>query len=287
MPPLLQAPADRRRALAAGLSPWQLRHAGILRLSRDAYLPRASAGLQQRVDAVLLGAPPGAVLSHLTAAALWGLEVPLVRDDHRVHLSVPPARRVRSRADRLVHATLVPSPETRRLGGRLVTSWSRTWIDLAAVLAPGALLAVTDQLLAMGFPADEFPAIVDRSCGRRGVARARAVMALGDALAGSPMESVLRWLVHEAGLPQPVLQHVVRDASGRFLGRVDLAWPAERVVVEFDGDVHRERRVFVDDLRRQNGLVLAGWTVLRFTSADVLGRPAQVLAAIRAALRTR
>jgi phosphoribosylformylglycinamidine synthase subunit PurS len=42
--------------------------------------------------------------------------------------------------------------------------------------------------------------------------------------------------------------------------------------------------VFVGDLRRQNGLVLAGWTVLRFTSADVLGRPEMVVAAIRATL---
>jgi very-short-patch-repair endonuclease len=98
------------------------------------------------------------------------------------------------------------------------------------------------------------------------------------------MESVLRWLIHEAGLPAPVLQHIVRDGDDRFLGEVDLAWPDQRVLVEFDGNVHRERRVFVDDLRRQNGLVLAGWTVLRFTSADVLGRPRHVVATIRAAL---
>jgi very-short-patch-repair endonuclease len=97
------------------------------------------------------------------------------------------------------------------------------------------------------------------------------------------MESVLRWLLLEAGLPEPVLQQVVR-VDGRFVGQVDMSWPDRKVLVEFDGDVHRERRVFVDDLRRQNGLVLAGWTILRFSSADVLGRPEQVLATIRAAL---
>jgi very-short-patch-repair endonuclease len=58
-------------------------------------------------------------------------------------------------------------------------------------------------------------------------------------------------------------------------------------MVEFDGDVHRDRRVFVHDLRRQNGLVLAGWTVLRFSSADVLGRPAWVVDVIRTALAGR
>ena len=53
---------------------------------------------------------------------------------------------------------------------------------------------------------------------------------------GSPMESVLRWLLHEAGLPAPVLQHVVTDPDGRFLGQVDLAWPDQRGAREFDGN---------------------------------------------------
>jgi hypothetical protein len=119
----------------------------------------------------------------------------------------------------------------------------------------------------------------------RGSARARAVLPLADSLAESPMESVLRWLVHAAGLPRPVLQHPVRDAAGKFLGRADLAWPARKVLVEFDGDLHRERGVFVNDLRRQNRLVAEGWLILRFSSADVLGQPEKVIAAIRAALR--
>ena len=98
------------------------------------------------------------------------------------------------------------------------------------------------------------------------------------------MESVLRWLVHQAALPAPDLQFEVRDGGGRFLARADLAWPDRKVIVEFDGDVHRERDVFVNDARRHNRLVAAGWTVLRFTSADVLGRPDQVIAGIRRAL---
>ena len=94
------------------------------------------------------------------------------------------------------------------------------------------------------------------------------------------MESVLRWLIHDAGFPPPVVQYEMRDTAGRFLGRGDLAWPEARVLVEFDGDVHRERRVFVHDLRRQNSLVVDRWTILRFSGADVYGRPAQVLSEI-------
>jgi hypothetical protein len=285
VPPRVRRPTDRRSARADGITEWQLRHSEILHTSRDTYLPRAAAAdLRQRIDAILLGAPASALLSHLTAAAVWGLQVPLVPRDERVHLTVPPGSRVRSRRDRHVHCSVVPAPETRGLAGLAVTSPSRTWIDLAAVVPVAALLAVTDQMLLRGFPAEAFPRILDRSRGRRGVHRARSVLPCADALAGSPMESVLRWLIHEAGLPRPVLQHVIRDDEGSFLGQVDLAWPDHRVVVEFDGDLHRERRVFVNDLRRQNGIVLAGWQMLRFTSADVLGRPSAVLSMIGGAL---
>ena len=97
------------------------------------------------------------------------------------------------------------------------------------------------------------------------------------------MESVLRWLLHAADAPAPDLQHAIWTPVAVF--HPDLAWPERKVLVEFDGDGHRDRRVFVDDLRRQNALVAAGWTVLRFSSADVLGRPDEVIAAILRALR--
>jgi len=285
VPPRVDRPLDRAGARRAGISDWQLRHRETVRTSRNTYLPRAAAlDLRRRIDAVLLGAPSSAVVSHLTAAAVWGFEVPLVADDGLVHLTVPPGSRVRSRADRRIHSSAVPAAETRTVRGLPLTSPSRTWLDLAGGVPPAALLAVTDQMLARGFPPDEFPRILDRAAGRRGVVAARRILPSADPLAGSPMESVLRWLIIDAGLPRPVLQYVVRDRQGRFLGQVDLAWPEQRVIVEFDGEVHRDRRVFVHDLRRQNGIVLAGWQILRFTSADVLGRDRTPVGTIAGAL---
>ncbi|WP_409328526.1 DUF559 domain-containing protein [Trujillonella humicola] len=285
VPPRVRRPTDRRRARRDGISDWQLRHPDTVRSSRDTYLPReVAADLRGRIAAVLLGAPPEAVVSHLTAATLWGLAVPLVADDPRVHLTVPPGRRVRSRADRRIHCTrLLPEHSVRRKGVP-VTSLERTWLDLASCLTAPSLLAVTDQLLRRGVRVATLERLLDSAAGARGLRTARRVLPVADGDAGSPMESVLRWVLHEAGLPRPVLQHVVLDVSGERVGAVDLAWPEQRVMVEFDGEVHRDRRTFVVDLRRQNGLVLAGWTVLRFSSADVLGRPAWVVAVIRAAL---
>ncbi len=255
------------------------------RLSRDTYLPRASADdAASRVAAVLLTAPPSAVASHSTAAELWGLEIPLQRPDARVHLTVDPGSAIRARADRCVHRTArVPGDVTSRRGQPLTTP-QRTWRDLAGVLQPPALLAVTDQLLVRLCSQQDLSDALDRRPGGRGAKRARDVLPLADARAGSPMESVLRWLLHEAGLPAPVLQYRIVDAAGRVVAVVDMAWPERRLVVEFDGDVHRERDVFVRDLRRQNGLVLTDWSVLRYTSADVLGRPDDVVGGIGTAL---
>lgn len=288
VPPRIRRPTDRSGARADGVTAWQLRHLEIVRSSRNTYLPAAMADdLRARVAAVLLGAPPAAVVRHRTAASLWGFEIPLVAEDHRVHLTVPPSSKVRSRPDRRVHCAALEGWQIARRGGFPLTSPGRTWRDLAPIVPAAALLAVTDQMLARRYPLDAFQRVLDASAGARGVRTARRVLAVANPLAGSPMESVLRWILHEAGLPTPVLQHRVLGARGEFLGEVDLAWPELHVLVEFDGDVHRERRVFVNDVRRQNGLVLAGWVVLRFTSADVRGRPAWVVETIRRALAGR
>jgi hypothetical protein len=284
-PSRLLGPATRAEARAAGIGDAQLRHRDVVRLSRDTYLPHAmSQDPRARIAAVLLSAPESAVLSHWTAAALWGIAIPLQPDDSRIHLTALTGSAVRNRPDRFVHRTHFDEDEVTRRHGFPVTTPARTWRDLAAVLVPPALLAVTDQVLGGPCTRAELERQLAGRPSGRGSARARAVLPLGDPRAESPMESVLRWLVHEAGLPAPELQFVVRDGGGAFLGRADLAWPHRKVLVEFDGDVHRERSVFVNDLRRQNALVAVGWVILRFSSADVLGRPDEVIAEIRRAL---
>jgi very-short-patch-repair endonuclease len=272
-------------ARQAGISDKQLRHRDVVRLSRDTYLPRSVVReLPARVAAVLLTAPPGATVSHLTAAALLGVAIPLQPANGPVHITVSTGSAVRARQDRSIHRSPLSDAEVAQRRGIPMTTPERTWRDLAMVLTPPALLAATDQLLGMGCTILGLQTQLAGRPSGRGAARARAVLPVADPRAESPMESVLRWLLHAAGLPRPELQHEVFAPGGRFLGRADLAWPDRKVLVEFDGDVHRERDVFVHDLRRQNQLVAAGWIVLRFTSADVLGRPDEVVAEIRRAL---
>jgi hypothetical protein len=82
-----------------------------------------------------------------------------------------------------------------------------------------------------------------------------------------------------AGLPRPEVQVSIHDDRGHFLGRPDLLYPLYGLAIEFDGGNHRDR--IVDDNRRQNGLVGAGFRLLRFTSADVYGAPDMVAMQVR------
>ena len=98
------------------------------------------------------------------------------------------------------------------------------------------------------------------------------------------METRLRWLLLDNGLPRPQVQVEIRDDSERFLARTDLAYVSARLIIEFDGGNHRER--LISDDRRQNLLISAGFRILRFTSADLNNNPAVVVAQVRAALDT-
>ena len=89
-------------------------------------------------------------------------------------------------------------------------------------------------------------------------------------------------MLRDAGL-RPVSQHVVLDARGRFVARVDLAFPGQRVAVEYDGAWHAAPGQFARDRRRLNALQAAGWRVLHVTAAD-LHHPELVIARLRALL---
>ncbi|MGI8535718.1 MAG: endonuclease domain-containing protein [Mycobacteriales bacterium] len=123
--------------------------------------------------------------------------------------------------------------------------------------------------------------------GLRGVRQAHRAVDLSNPLAESPPESRLRLQLVLAGL-SPVPQYEVRDAAGRFLARVDLAFPAAKVAVEYDGRaVHEQEGVFARDRQRQNALVRAGWIVLRFTAADLRFGAVAVIAHVAAAVAGR
>lgn len=95
--------------------------------------------------------------------------------------------------------------------------------------------------------------------------------------------SVLR-AIRDHGLPEPVAQHVVVVAGQAF--RLDMSYPVVGLFIEGDGfGVHGGRSAFENDRRRQNLLVAAGWTPLRFTWRQVRADPRSVGTLVEATLR--
>jgi len=230
-----------------------------------------------------LRAGPAAAASHETAALVRGWE--LVRRPEALHLTVPRNRgHARGGTGGLLHHSAYRDVEY--VGGILpVTAACRTALDLTAtLLRDEAVVAVDSALRARAVTLEELAAALRARGPWKHARRAAAVLDLASSASCSVPETQARLLFLAAGLPTPVEQFEIR-VDGRLLARVDFAWLLERLIVEIDGYAHHNGRgAFERDRRRQNDIVLAGWTVLRFTPTQLRDQPAAVAAAVRQAL---
>ncbi|MBS1906149.1 MAG: hypothetical protein JST33_06190 [Actinobacteria bacterium] len=103
----------------------------------------------------------------------------------------------------------------------------------------------------------------------------------------SPKETETRLLLVDAGLPEPEVQHEVRD-GGRLIARVDLAYPRWRVAIEYEGDGHRtDAAQWRRDIQRQRDLEDRGWIIIRLTQLDLAEGAAALVDRIRRAITSR
>jgi len=122
--------------------------------------------------------------------------------------------------------------------------------------------------------------------GFRGCATVRAALPLVRVGVESPKETETRLSIIAAGLPEPTVQHPA-FAGGRFIARIDLAYPEWKIAIEYEGDGHRtEREQWRRDIRRQRDLEDAGWIVIRLTQAD-LRHPDAWIARLHRAIAAR
>src|SRR5438067_2002104 len=115
--------------------------------------------------------------------------------------------------------------------------------------------------------------------GTKGIARLQAVADLADGRAESAMESRLRLLLMDAGLPRPESQVAIFDPDGHFVARVDLYFRNARLAVEYDGATHRDS--LLADNRRQNELLGVGVALLRYCADDVYNRKHTIAGQVR------
>jgi len=257
-------------ARALGVTRSQLRGGAYRRLGAGIY---RWVGLKESpqlmLTAVARRLPAGAAFSGRTAAWLHGIDL---APCDPIEVTIPEPIGSGRRAGAAVVRAALGTDEIvlrRRLP---TTSPLRTAVDLGGrnPLTEGVVAAdlfLHAELVSMV----ELRNYVADHPGAKGIARLRRVVGLAEPKAESPMETRLRMLLVLTRLPRPEVQVSIHDDHGEFLGRPDLLYRLPRLAIEYDGGNHRDR--LVDDNRRQNGLVGAGFRLLRFTAADVYGRP--------------
>lgn len=273
-------PFLRQAGLRAGITKHELdgpRYRSLFRAVRiDAGAERTAL-----VDALAVALVcPAAVVSHHTAARVWGAVVPQVPD---VHITVPDGARVRIREVR-AHESRRP-PALVHFRGARITSPEQTFLDLASELDLVDLVVLGDSLIRRGRTSPgALRAAAQAYQGRRS-GRARQAAGLVRDRVESPMETRLRLLFVLSGLPEPRVNVEVQVRDQYLVYRIDLAFAEHRLGFEYDGEHHLDRLQRARDQARIADLRTVGWHVEIFRSADLFRRPGATVDSLFAACR--
>lgn len=311
----------RSEALATGLTRHQVTRAPASgtwhRLAAGAYCPRdawdaASADDRRRLTALGTWLRwPGTVISHTSAAALWGLPLPPVawRGEgpwlrERTWLTAPPerGRAHRSGAETaVVVASLHPGDVELRTSPRYgrvvaVTSRARMVADCLRSLPAAVAVPLADAAGRTGLERGAVDEVLARQRSWTGADRARSALALVDPRRESWLESASAVGLVQRGLPVPEPQVEVCTPDGRFVARVDDWWPSAALVGEADGwakyrtggltSADDAERALRREKQREDAVRALGTGFVRWTSSDVMSPRGmdRTAAAVRAAL---
>jgi very-short-patch-repair endonuclease len=285
-PVRLAGPFTRAYGRAAGLTDNQLESSRYRRLFHNVWVPSDLEDSRElRLEAARLVIPDRGVLWGLTAAWIYRADVRRL-DDYDVHVGFPKDQRIRKRPGLAVcQETLDPSDITR-IEGVQITTPLRTAFDCLRLLKGAERIVVADALARLELvQLDELTAYFASKRRLRNLRIGEALLDDVEPKSESPMETRMRVRLVDDGLPRPEAQHNVFDANGRFIGRLDLAYPAAKLGVEYDGAEHWKQRR--EDDRRRTAIREQGWEVLVYSSDDVYVRHLAMCDEVRRHLRRR
>ncbi len=266
-------------------------------LSKDAICTRCKRGSLHRVHhgvysfgtavlppgapelAAVLACGPGSVVSHRSAASLWGLaassgdatEVTVVGRSPRIREGL-----------RIHRAQGLNSADRRLRNGIPITSPARTLIDFASRATSDELERAIAEAYALGLTSErELRRALVRNANRAGTGALRVELDRegGPAFTRSEAERRMKLLIRQARLPPPLVNARVRGYE------VDFYWPARKLIVEVDSyRFHGHRAAFERDRTKQTVLAAAGYIMIRVTWRQLDNEPIAVAAAIAQAL---
>jgi hypothetical protein len=220
-----------------------------------------------------------ALLSHRSAAALWGL---IGSPRGPVDVTSPGGRP--GRRGIALHQAEIEDDERAVNAGIPLTSVSRTLVDLAGVLDEtrlGRALEEADRLRLLDMGA--LTHACERAKGRRGIGNLRRLVeeARAPSYPRSPLENrfVEFYRRHLSDLPEPLFNVSILDRE------VDAYWPKHRLAVEMDSwEFHHHRAAFERDRARDAAFQAAGHRVIRLTHRRLRNEPNAVATQLRALL---
>jgi hypothetical protein len=242
---------------------------------------RPSLSQHGRCLAAVLACGPKALLSHRSAAWLWGIS-----PHHPVRTEVTSPTPRKPRPPIVLHHSRGLRPQDHSLEERIpVTSLARTLLDYAATVQPERLQKGIERAEELElFDLRAVDDLLARTQGHPGHGRLRRGLELYRPAPFSRSGLELRFLelVEQAGLPKPV-------TGFNELGyELDVYWPRERLVVELDiYETHGSPGAFERDRLRQEDLLLDGIRMTRVTGPRLKHEPRRIVERVRRLLAQR
>lgn len=300
IPPSLAAHAGNQyglftaaQALEAGLDHEETRRwvsrGDLCRVRRGIYcetslMPSEPAAAHVfRVRAAMHRLKPPVAVSHLSASAFYGVDL-LDPDFSILHVTRPNVGSSRTDAGIHHHSSSLPAVDMKRASGLVLTTESRTVVDLARETTFEQGLVAAEYALNHGLVTHaELLAVHTRCLDWPGSRNAGRVIQFASEKSESPGESLARVAFEAVGLPAPEQQVKLYDRQGQ-IGVVDFLWKEQATVGEFDGRLkyagHANADVLYAEKRREDRLRALGLEVVRFGYHAVRGGRAELRQAV-------
>ncbi len=163
-----------------------------------------------------------------------------------------------------------------------MSSPTQAFLELAASLDLVELVVLGDSLVKRKHVTPDDLVMAASQWTGSGAARARKAARFVRKGVDSPKETRLRMLLVLAGLPEPTVNVIIRNAEGSWRMRFDLSYPGLKLIIEYDGRQHTESSgQWRRDLRRREELDRLGWRLIVITSDDLHDAPGAVLTRVQ------
>lgn len=274
---------SRSAARGLGIPATTLAGPAFQKLFYDAYVPAGQkVTLLLRARTALSLVPEATRVSHHSAVVLWGGVAP---DTSDVHLSTSSRGHRSARRGIVCHLADPATPSTRHRGVAISTP-TQAFLELAATgVSLVDLVVAGDSLVkATRVAPQTFAAAAGEWTGHR-ARLAREAARLVRQGVDSPMETKLRLLIVFAGLPEPRVNVILRDADGNWLCRFELGYEEWQLAVEYDGRQHADDdEQWGHDIDRRELLDTLRWRTLTVRSGGIYRDPERTLRRVRTAL---